>query len=366
MKRICAITIITVFILTLILSGCGRGNTDSSVGYDDSEDYIVLSGPEDTENGNAKTESQGKTNGDEDADSDLESITQQIVNNKKLQQYERSNANTEIVSSGDIKNILIIGQDRRAGDKAEMRSDAMMIFSINTVTNQINLVSLMRDMYIPCADGKEGMINMTYYNGQAPLLEKTIEMNFGVHIDNYIEVDFWEFMDLFDAIGPIDVELTTEEATYLSDMSKSVRVQHYDYGDEKPQWTFHAGINSLDPEQCLSFCRVRKDIGGDWGRTGRQRRFITATYQKLMDMSTAGLIRLVKDCHKFFTTDMSVEDMLGYLYTLKKNNISQINGYLIPIEGSYTQEIREETLHVLIPNIEQNKQAIQQYIYGNS
>ena len=83
-------------------------------------------------------------------------------------------------------------------------------------------------------------------------------------------------------------------------------------------------------------------------------------------MSTAGLIRLVKDCHKYFTTDMTVEDMLGYLYTLKKNNISQINGYLIPIEGSYTQEIREQTLQVLVPNIEQNRQAIQQYIYSNS
>ena len=291
--------------------------------------------------------------------------TEQILKNKKLKQFERAGADLSVLQEKDVKNILIIGQDRRAGDKSEMRSDSMMIFSINMNTNEINLVSLMRDMYIPCADGKEGMINMTYLNGGAELLSETIEMNFGIHIDHYIETDFWRFMNLFDLIGSVDVELTAEEANYINDMSKNHRVPHYDYGEEKPVWTLQPGVNSLDPEQMLSFCRVRKDIGGDWGRTDRQRRFIIATYNKLNNMSYAGLIRLIKEGAHYLNTDMGIPQMLGFFYYLKKCDFSQFHGYLIPLEGTYTQEVREEDLHVLIPRIEENRDAIQQYIYGN-
>ena len=172
-------------------------------------------------------------------------------------------------------------------------------------------------------------------------------------------------MDLFDLIGPIDVELTSEEANYINDMSKNHRVPHYDYGEEKPVWSLQPGVNSLDPEQMLSFCRVRKDIGGDWGRTDRQRRFIIATYNKLNNMSYAGLIRMIKEGAHYLSTDMGIPQMLGFVYYLKKNDFSQFHGYLIPLEGTYTQEVREEDLHVLIPQIEENREAIQQYIYGN-
>ena len=361
--RIKAISIIVILVLIfdIVVSGCGRtpSKTANEPSSFNSEDYILIDGPEEE-----SADSDAVDTAFNDSDN-LELITQKVIWNKKLKQFERANANTEIMGEDDIKNILLIGQDRRSGDKAEMRSDSMIIFSINTVTNEVNLISLMRDMYIPCADGKEGMINLTYLNGQAPLLEKTIEMNFGIHIDNYAEVDFWRFMDLFEMLGPLDVELTEKEASFINDMSKNHRVAYYDYGEKSPIWTLYGGVNSLDPEQLLSFCRVRQDIGGDWGRTERQRRAIKATYNKLMNMSTAGLIRMVRNGHKFFTTDMTIEDMLGYLYVLKKNRITEINGYLIPVEGTYKQEMREETLHVLIPNIEQNKQAIQQYINGN-
>ena len=339
---------IIVVLAVLMLAGCGKGEFVPYESLEEDDSYEEIAVDETYE----------------PIEPTVPMTTEEVIKAKKLKQFIRNDANTSIIKEGDIKNILIIGQDRRDGDKQEMRSDCMMIFSINMVTNEINLVSLMRDMYIPCADGKDGMINMTYLNGGIELLSKTIEMNFGVHIDNYIETDFWRFMDLFDLIGPVDVELTGEEAAYLNDMTKNVRRPHYDYGDQAPVWTLHAGVNSLDSEQMLSFCRIRKDIGGDWGRTERQRRFILATYNKLDNMSYAGLIRLIKEGGHYLSTDMGVVDMLGYFYHLKKNDFKVFNGYLIPLEGTYTQEVREETLHVLVPQIEPNKNAMQQYIYG--
>ena len=292
-ERIFMMSIVLLFSLAfLLISGCGRDNygpTESmtSENYDSSE--IIHDIPE--------------------LDESVPMTSEEALKAKKMKQFFKNDADTSVMTDDDIKNILIVGQDRRAGDKTEMRSDSMMIFSINTLTNQINLVSLMRDMYIPCADGKEGMINLTYLNGGAKLLSQTIEMNFGIHIDNYIETDFWRFMDLMDTIGLVDVELSFEEAGYINDMSKNYRVAHYDYGDTEPAWYLHGGVNPLDPEQILSFCRVRQDIGGDWGRTDRQRRAIIAIFNKLNNMSYAGLIRTIKEGGKYLSTDMDVGDM---------------------------------------------------------
>ena len=352
-NRFILLVVLLVFLLSLC-SGCGRATNHVDVEYS-GEDYLELGSPksneEDTERNPELTITPQMT-------------TQEMLHVKRLRQFVRADANTEILDENTVKNILVVGQDRRAGDKEEMRSDSMMIFSINTATNQINLVSLMRDMYIPCADGKDGMINLTYLNGGAQLLEQTIELNYGIHIDNYIEVDFWRFMDLFDAIGPISVDITPQEAVALNKMVTNGRFAHYDYGDETPVWTVPSGNTVLDPEQLLAFCRMRENIGGDWARTERQRRVMITTYNMLNSLSYSTLIKMIKSCAKYFNTDMDVADMLGYFYWLKKNGITQINGYRLPLEGTYTQEIREGSLNVLVPQIEPNKNAIQQYIYG--
>ena len=73
--------------------------------------------------------------------------------------------------------------------------------------------------------------------------------------------------------------------------------------------------------------------------------------------------------------------MLGYLYNFRTRAISQINDYRIPVDGSYTQETKEteqsknkekekdkeketEKLQVLVPHLDSNRNALQQYING--
>lgn len=336
-------SILIFIIIMLMIAGCGR---------------TVYSPMESSDLENVES-------GDSFYDAEEISVTtEEAIKAKKLKQFINNKADTAIMRDGTIKNILIIGQDRRAGNKSEMRSDSMMIFSINTVTNQINLVSLMRDMYIPWANGNTGIINLTYLYGGAELLIKTIEMNFGIHIDNFIETDFWRFIDLFNAIGEVSIEMTSEEAAALKLIYPQAHREYYDEDTEYSPEVF-GGVNTLNSELLLDFCRMRNNIGGDWGRTDRQRRTIEATYNTINNMSYSGLIRLIKENGHFLNTDMDITDMLGYFYWLKKNDITLINCYRLPLEGTYTQEIREEVLHVLVPQIEINRNAAQQYIYGD-
>ena len=144
--------------------------------------------------------------------------------------YGLGHAGATAISDPSIMNILLIGQDRREGQKSEMRSDAMIIASINSQTKKIIQISLMRDMYLPIPGYGYGPLNTTYMVGGFKLLNETIEKNFGIHIDGNMEVDFYRFINLMDILGPIEIELSKEEAEYLNNNSSN-------------NWSNMSGIN---------------------------------------------------------------------------------------------------------------------------
>ena len=255
---------------------------------------------------------------------------------------------SKLITSDDVTNILLIGQDRRKGDAARMRSDAMIVCSINRKTREIILTSLMRDMYLPVPGKGYGMINATYLAGGFELLNKTIEKNFGIRIDGNVEVDFERFVGLMTLVGSIDLDLSTEEAKHLQASGYDVR----------------EGFNTLDSEQVLAYCRMRKNVGGDWSRTDRQRKVISTIYRKLRSEDLGTVYRFIDEALPLFRTDLSNRKILQLAYSMVTNRMRIRHSYRLPEEGTYTQEIREETLHVLIPDIRANCRLIQKYIYG--
>ena len=254
----------------------------------------------------------------------------------------------DLITSEDVTNILLIGQDRRKGDAARMRSDAMIICSLNRKTGEILLTSLMRDMYLPVPGKGYGMINATYLAGGFELLNETIRKNFGIRIDGNVEVDFERFIGLMTLIGPIELELSEEEADYLEAAGYSVKT----------------GNNILDADQVLAYCRMRKNVGGDWSRTDRQRKVVAKIYQKLRREDLGTIYRFIDEALPLFRTDMTNREMLRLGYRMVSDRMRITESYRLPAEGTYTQEIREDTLHVLIPDIRENCKRIQKYIYG--
>lgn len=270
-------------------------------------------------------------------------------------------ANADTVNDPNVTNILLIGQDRRTGDKAEMRSDAMIICSINKKTKNIGLTSLMRDMYLPIPGYGYGMLNSTYLIGGFDLLNETIEKNFGIPIHGNVEVDFDRFLGLMDILGSLDLNLTEEEATFLNNMQGTnwAKASHAQYAGDG----LTAGVNSLNSKQVLLYCRMRKNVGGDWGRTDRQRKVIMASFDKLKNSGAKSILTFVHQAMPLLTTNMSNTSIIKLAYAVTSYKMSTEKSHRLPYEGSYTQEVREETLHVLIPDIRANRTAIQKYIY---
>lgn len=267
--------------------------------------------------------------------------------------------------SDHVYNVLLIGDDSYRDDGA--RSDAMILVSINQNTQQINLVSFMRDSWVHIPGHGAERLNQAYAIGGPLLLMDTIETNFHVRIDNYVQVDFYAFIDVVDALGGVEIDVTEEEVPVLN----NPYITHINRLLERPReqdWLEHSGVQTLNGVQALSYARIRYMEGSDFARTERQRKVISACFDKFKDASVAELLNLLEVVLPHITTDISEDKMLGLLAdTTTKYKDYEIVQYRVPYDDTWEDWIHEltgETKDVLSIDIETNSQYLIRDLYG--
>ncbi len=161
----------------------------------------------------------------------------------------------KVATMNGIDNIVLFGVDSRANN-FRGRADVVMLISINHNTKQINLVSLMRAMYVNIGISKHpwGMLNASYSYGGPSLAVRTIERNFGIPIKGYVAINFGSFIRIVDAVGGVGISLTDREAAYLK---------------------MEPGYHKMNGRQALAYSRIRK-IDSDFQRNRRQRNVVNS------------------------------------------------------------------------------------------
>lgn len=120
-----------------------------------------------------------------------------------------------IESSGEKINILLIGQDARSGE-TRARSDSMILLTFDTDKKTVTMTSFLRDLYVKIPGYQDNKLNAAYAFGGMPLLNKTLEVNFGVQVDGNVEVNFSRFAEVIDLLGGVDMELRQDEANLIN------------------------------------------------------------------------------------------------------------------------------------------------------
>ena len=253
----------------------------------------------------------------------------------------------------NILNILLVGQDRRAGE-GNQRSDAMILCTLNKEKKTLTMTSFMRDLYVEIPGYYSNRLNVAYAVGGGTLLEKTILHNFDVKVDHFVEVDLFAFIDIIDVLGGVDIELTAAEASYLN------KVGDPDFG-KQTGWSLHPGVNHLNGSQASAYCRIRA-LDSDFGRTERQRKVMTKIFEDVKAMGVVKAYSILETILPLVTTNMSDADILSYAYTLlpMMGSIRVVN-QRIPVDGAWrSQYIRG--MAVLVPNLEKNKEFLNETI----
>lgn len=269
----------------------------------------------------------------------------------------KAQENDATVDASNIKSILLIGQDKQ-GDQTRQRSDSMILATLDKDQGTISLTSFMRDLYVAIPGYSSTRINAAYAYGGMELLDETLEENFGVQIDGNVEVDFEVFKVLVDKVGGIDLELTQAEADYICGRDQSVLYPQ----PLRTDWDLQEGVNHLDGEQALIHARNRSIGNSDYRRTERQQDVLKAAFAKIKDLNVLEIGGLIKDVLPLVTTDLSLWDMTGYAMDVMSIGTDEIQSYRIPEDGSYTPQTIDG-MQVLVPNLEQNREYLQQILY---
>lgn len=249
-----------------------------------------------------------------------------------------------IDESDDVINIMLIGQDRRPY-QGRTRSDAMILCSINTQKKTLVMTSFMRDTYvkIPDVNGKrygKNRLNVPYAVGGMDSLNECYLMNFGIEIDHDIEVDFSQFEQIVEAVGGVDIELTSREANKMG---------------------LSAGVNHLNGEKALEYARLRK-IDNDFGRTSRQRTVLLAIFEKVKDLSLNEMLSLIDTIFPMITTNMTNADIVGYVMEFFPLLTDlEVITQSAPMAGEY-KGVMIDGMAVLVPDLEKMNARLKETI----
>lgn len=202
------------------------------------------------------------------------------------------------IGGKDAVNILLIGSDMRIPNTDDIgRGDVTMLCSLNKKTGAVKLASFERGTGVPWEGHGWLMLTSFYRFNGAAATTRVLGNCFRIDFDGYAHVDFDSFRDIVEAIGGVDVELTAGEADALG----------LPYG----------GMNHLDGEHALAFCRLRS-IDSNWERTGRQRRTIQAALTKAKTLSLTELNDLADTVLPMIDTDLDNETITGLMMSLGK------------------------------------------------
>ena len=260
----------------------------------------------------------------------------------------------------NMRHLLLIGIDARPGETTG-RSDTMMIVTLDPDGNVIKLTSIMRDLYVEIPGRKNNRINATYVFGGPELLMETIELNFGVHIDHYIAVNFSMLGKLIDSIGGLT--LTVENEYYMRRINAVIKQDNRVLGiDRNDQLLTEPGEQLMTGKQAQAYARYRYGTAdGDFGRTVRQREIITKIFEKLNQMTAIELMGLVVDNFDNVYTNLSVSDLASYAPVLISMKDAEIQEMRLPIDGGYPSKTIAG-MSVLVPTREKNMQALLEFL----
>lgn len=274
---------------------------------------------------------------------------------------ENISSEIDIYDDG-VLNILVIGSDTRvSGQRA--RSDVMFILSVNKKSKDISIISIMRDIYLLIPDYGYNRINAAYAFGGAELLLDTIELNFKIEIENYVEFDFYSFIEIVDAIGGVTVYV--DESDFDSINKIVANANSYLSPEESKGIIDEAGYVNLTGKQALGYCRNRSYADGDFSRTENQREVVTQLCLKVFDLSLTEANDFLCVYLPRITTNMSVLEILSLLAYLPDYKNYEINQLGVPTSDSFTYATINR-MSVLSLDFSKNVDAISNAIYGSA
>ncbi len=202
--------------------------------------------------------------------------------------------------------MLLLGTDGRPGEDS-YRADSIVLARIDAPEKEVTLISIPRDTKIEY-DGSTIKINAAHvYDGAEGMVEAVNDLC-DIKISHYAEINFEGMQQLVDALGGVEVNVPD-------------RIDDPKAAD----FVIEPGLQTLNGEQALAFCRSRAYADGDYTRMRHQRIFLAALANTILNkMDVGNLMGIVDSLSSMVVTDMSVQDIISLVNAMRGMNTDNI------------------------------------------
>jgi LCP family protein required for cell wall assembly len=284
-----------------------------------------------------------------------------------------------VLAEPDAANFLVVGADNGdcgddplIEDRSDLgeRSDTIMVWRANPKTNELAVLSFPRDLYVEFPSGRKNRINAAFKRDDPTELQEVLNLNFGVQIDHYIQIDFCAFRRLVQAVGGVQIPFQYPARDKPSN------------GNPPLFLVEQTGCVNLDGDTALAYVRSRhyqyedppgsgqwhSDPTSDFGRISRQQDFLRRVLAKVIDdgLYDPDVARALINANRNYIVtdpDLTVRRMLEFANALKNFNPAAITTYRID-SSSHTLS---DGAQVEIPQIKNdNMEAILKVFRGEA
>lgn len=242
--------------------------------------------------------------------------------------YRRETTQVPVIAGAKEERlqILFLGTDEEV--EANVRSDSIMLISIDIKTGDLGILSIPRDtrVWVQSRERWE-RINSAYAHGGPKMAMEAVSHLLGVPVYYYVHTDFQGFQKVVDLLG--GVEINVDKRMQYSDQAQNL------YIDLQP------GLQTLDGEKALQYVRYRDRLGDIAlvdpfneqydGRVERQRKFLEALTAKVLSPSSIPkLPQLVAQGFKIVNTNLPWEKVLNLTLAISKFSLTDMKTAVLP------------------------------------
>lgn len=274
------------------------------------------------------------------------------------------NKNIELKKTDGKINILLLGIGGEDHEGPNL-SDTIMFVSLNPGKNNVHLISIPRDLWMPELHAK---INSAYAIGEDKkkggglILAKAFAAKIlGQNIDYAVRIDFNGFVKAIDMAGGLDIVIdrTFDDYKYPDESQREALCENTPeeatarIATESPYLVFpcryehvrfEKGNEHMDGKRTLIFVRSRYadgEEGTDFSRSKRQEKVINAFKEKMLSLETifnpARVISLYGVLQESIDTDIKQDEFDDFIKLAQKMKAAKIQTYVIDYGDEKTE-----------------------------
>ena len=164
-------------------------------------------------------------------------------------------------------------------------------------------------------------------------------------------MDFTQFAGIIDLLGGVELELRQDEANLINRETGS---------------TLTEGTQTLTGQEALTYSRIRKlDPDGDFSRTDRQRKVLSALLTAYKNTPIPDLLPALSRVMPMITTDMNPGQILMCaMELLPALSQAELSSQRVPAEGTY-RDATIDGMTVLTADLEAARQLLRETLLAN-